>query len=223
MFSISSAAKELFPDLKIGLLLISNIKNAYLNDEMAKAKDSLIEDLKQHYGSLSRKELIQTEVLQGYYSYYKSFTKTYHVLLQLESVIYKEKGIPLVSPVVQSMFMAELKNHFLTSVHDYSKIVEPLYLDRTIGGELFTLFNGEQKSLKKDDLYIRDTKDIISNVLNGMDERTKVTSDTHTAMYNVYVPFSIDDQKILSHLDDMANYLKLNDESIIIEERSIYK
>ena len=223
MLSISPAAKELFPDLKIGLLLIKNIKNAYLNDKMAIAKDSLIEDIKKQYGSLSRKELIQTEVLQGYYSYYKSFTKTYHVLLQLESVIYKEKGIPLVSPVVQSMFMAELKNHFLTSVHDYSKIVEPLCLDRTISGELFTLFNGEQKSLKKDDLYIRDTKDIISNVLNGMDERTKVTLGTHTAMYNVYVLFSIEDQKILSHLDDMANYLKLNDESIIIEERSLYK
>jgi len=223
MLTISPAAKKLFPDLKIGLLLISNIKNEYLNDKMANAKDSLIEDLKQQYGSLSRKELVQTEVLQGYYSYYKSFTKTYHVLLQLESVVYKDKGIPLVSPVVQSMFMAELKNHFLTSVHDYSKIVEPLYLDRTIGGEIFTQFNGEQKSLKKDDLYIRDTKDIISNVLNGMDERTKVTSDTHTAMYNVYVPFSIDDQKILSHLDDMANYLKLNDENIIIEERSIYQ
>ena len=190
---------------------------------MVHAKDSLIEDLKQHYGLLSRKELVQTEVLQGYYSYYKSFTKTYHVLLQLESVIYKEKGIPLVSPVVQSMFMAELKNHFLTSVHDYSKIIEPLYLDCTLGGELFTLFNGEQKSLKKDDLYIRDTKDIISNVLNGMDERTKVTLDTHTAMYNVYVPFYVDDKKILEHLDDMANYLKLNDEHIIIEERRIYK
>lgn len=223
MLSISPAAKELFPDLKIGLLLISNIKNTYLNDKMAHAKDSLIEDLKLRYGSLSRKDLIKTEVLQGYYSYYKSFTKTYHVLLQLESVIYKEKGIPLVSPIVQSMFMAELKNHFLTSVHDYSKIAEPLYLDRTISGELFKLFNGEQKSLKKDDLYIRDTKDIISNVLNGMDERTKVTSDTHIAMYNVYVPFYVDEEKILAHLDDMANYLKLNDESAIIEERSIYK
>ncbi len=223
MLSISPAAKELFPDLKIGLLLISNIKNTYLNDKMAHAKDSLIEDLKLRYGSLSRKDLIKTEVLQGYYSYYKSFTKTYHVLLQLESVIYKEKGIPLVSPIVQSMFMAELKNHFLTSVHDYSKIAEPLYLDRTISGEPFTLFNGEQKSLKKDDLYIRDTKDIISNVLNGMDERTKVTSDTHIAMYNVYVPFYVDEEKILAHLDDMANYLKLNDESAIIEERSIYK
>jgi len=93
---------------------------------MAIAKNSLIEDLKKHYGSLSRKELVKTEVLQGYYSYYKSFTKTYHVLMQLESVIYKEKGIPLVSPVVQSMFMAELKNHFLTSVHDYSKIIEAI-------------------------------------------------------------------------------------------------
>lgn len=222
MLTISSAAKELFPDLKIGLLLISNIKNTYLNDAMAIAKDSLIKDLKQCYGSLSRKDLIKMEVFQGYYSYYKNFTKTYHVLLQLESVIYKEKGIPLVSPIVQSMFMAELKNHYLTSVHDCSKIVEPLYLDRTFGGELFTLFNGEQKTLKKDDLYIRDKNDIISNILNGMDERTKVSSYTHTAMYNVYVPFYSDDEKILSHLDDMANYLMLNDESIIIEERSVY-
>jgi DNA/RNA-binding domain of Phe-tRNA-synthetase-like protein len=223
MLTISPEAKELFPDLKIGVLLISNIKNSYSNDKMANAKDALIETLKQQYGSLSRKELNATEVLKGYYSYYKNFTKTYHVLLQLESVVFKGKNIPLVSPIVQSMFMAELKNHFLTSVHDYSKIIGDLYLDRTSGNEIFTMFNGEQKQLKEDDLYIRDSKDLISNVLNGMDERTKVTADTQTALYTVYVPFTVKDEKVIEHLNDMVAYLKLNDESVTIEEISLYE
>ena len=223
MLQISPAAKELFPNLKVGLLLISNIKNTYSNDRMAHAKDALIENLKQQYGSLSRKELNATKVLQGYYLYYKSFTKTYHVLLQLESVLFKGKDVPLVSPIVQSMFMAELKNHFLTSVHDYSKIVGDLYLGCTNGNELFTMFNGEQKQLKEHDLYIRDSKDLISNVLNGMDERTKVMADTRTALYTVYVPFMVEDEEVMRHLNDMVACLKLNDESVVVEEISIYK
>ena len=223
MITISSAAKALFPHLSIGTLLIKNITNSYLNDAMYDASRTLESDLRTKYGTSTRKELNSTEVLGGYYSYYKEFSKTYHVLLQLESIIFKGKQVPSVSPIVQSMFMGELKNHFLSSVHDYSLVEGPLYLDLSNGQELFTFFDGEKKTLKKDDLYIRDKRDIVSAMLYGMDERTKVTEKTREAFYTVYVPFEIEDKKVTSHLEDMAKYLKMNDSEIRIENTGVYK
>ena len=223
MITISAEAKALFPDLCIGTLLIKNINNSYLNNEMHNASRALEKNLRMQYGSLTRKELNNTEVLNGYLAYCKKFTKTYHVLLQLESIVFKDKQIPSVSPIVQSMFMGELKNHFLSSVHDYSFVEEPLYLDLSNGEETFTFFNGERKVLKKEDLYIRDKKDIISAILYGMDERTKVTEKTTEALYTVYVPFKTEEEKIISHLKDMAKYITINDSKAMIEELKVYK
>lgn len=223
MITISSKAKAMYPDLCIGALLIKNINNSYLNSEMYNASRALEKDLRMQYGSLTRKELNNTEVLSGYFSYCKKFTKTYHVLLQLESIIFKDKQIPSVSPLVQSMFMGELKNHFLSSVHDYAFVEEPLHLDLSNGEEAFTYFNGEKRILKKEDLYIKDNKDIISAILYGMDEKTKVTEKTTEALYTVYVPFKIEGKKILLHLEDMAKFVKTNDSNVTIEELKIYR
>ena len=223
MLDISSEAKKFYPDLLVGTLLIKNITNTYLNNEMNNASRVLEDDLRKKYGSLNRKKLNSTEVLKGYYTYCKRYTKTYHVLLQLESIVFKDKQIPSISPIVQSMFMGELKNHFLSSVHDFSYVEGPLVLGCSQGTEEFTFFNGEQKVLKKEDLYIQDQKGIISAVLYGMDERTKVTEKTTEALYTVYVPFKMDQEKVLGHLEDMAKYLKLNDKNASVEEIRIYK
>jgi DNA/RNA-binding domain of Phe-tRNA-synthetase-like protein len=121
------------------------------------------------------------------------------------------------------MFMGELKNHFLSSVHDYAFVEEPLHLDLSNGKETFTYFNGEKKVLKKEDLYIKDNKDIISAILYGMDERTKVTEKTVEALYTVYVPFKTEEEKILSHLEDMARFITINDSKVAIEELKMYR
>lgn len=68
---------------------------------MNNASRVLEDDLRKKYGSLDRKELNSTEVLKGYYTYCKRYTKTYHVLLQLESIVFKDKQIPSISPPVQ--------------------------------------------------------------------------------------------------------------------------
>ena len=223
MIDILSEAKTIYPELLVGTLLIKNINNTYLNDEMNKTSRVLEYSLRKKYCSLDRKELNNTEVLNGYYTYCKKYTKTYHVLLQLESIVFKDKQIPSISPLVQSMFMGELKNHFLSSVHDYSYVEEPLALGCSNGTEEFTFFNGERKILKRDDLYIKDQKGIISAVLYGMDERTKVTEKTTEALYTVYVPFKIEEEKVIAHLEDMAEYLRLNDKNVRVEEIRIYK
>lgn len=217
MLNISLEAKKIYPDLTAGIMIISNINNRYLNNRMETESRTLENTIKKTYEGVDRKYAAGTDVMSAYCSYYKKFTKTYHVLLQLESIAFKNKQISPVSPIVQSMFMGELKNHFLTAVHDFSCIENPLVLDCSNGTEDFICFNGEKKMLKKGDLYIKDTKTIISAILYGMDETTKVTENTSSALYTVYVPFKTPRGKIEEHLTDTAAYLKLNDESISID------
>ncbi len=75
-------------------------------------------------------------------SYYKKYGYTYHALPQLESVI-KGKAIPGGLPLVEAMFMAEVKNMFLTAGHDYDKTRAPLSLRISTGDESYTTMNGK--------------------------------------------------------------------------------
>lgn len=151
MLNISLEAKKIYPDLTAGIMIISNINNRYLNNRMETESRTLENTIKKTYEGVDRKYAAGTDVMNAYCSYYKKFTKTYHVLLQLESIA------------------------------------------------------------------LKDTKTIISAILYGMDETTKVTENTSSALYTVYIPFKTPRGKIEEHLTDTAAYLKLNDESISID------
>ncbi|GAI35107.1 unnamed protein product, partial [marine sediment metagenome] len=60
-----------------------------------------------------------------------------HVLLQLESIVFKNKSIPKVASLVEAMFMAEIKNLLLTAGHDLDAIDLPIKLDVSSGGEKY--------------------------------------------------------------------------------------
>jgi DNA/RNA-binding domain of Phe-tRNA-synthetase-like protein len=222
MFHFTVEAKAKCPELKIGSLLIGNIRNTYLNTNMDEEKNTLIGELRDKYSSLSRSELLNTPILGKYSVYYKQFNKTYHVLLQLESILHKDKSIPSSSPLIQSMFMAEMKNRYLTAVHDFERIEGPLSADLSNGDCKYTLMNAMEKSIPSDDLFIRDNRGIISSIINGPDSRTKVTSSTSRALFYAYVPFDEDDEQILMHLDIIAGHLRLNDQNISIDEIKVY-
>jgi len=87
-------------------------------------------------------------ILQAYHTYYKRFDKTYHVQLQLESLVFKGKDFPNVAALVECMFMAELNDLLLTAVHDWDNLRMPLRLDVANGDESYTLPNGQEQVLK---------------------------------------------------------------------------
>ena len=67
---------------------------------------------------MDRKSLRDLPVFAAYDAFYRSFKKTYHVQLQLESVVFKDKTIFSPSALVACMFMAELETGLLTAAHD---------------------------------------------------------------------------------------------------------
>ena len=102
----------------VGLLLVVPVANDRPGTALAARKRVLAEELRQRYGDMTRTQLQRLPVLQAYKTYYRRFGNTYHVQLQLESIVHKGKELPAVSPAVDACFMAELETHLLTASHD---------------------------------------------------------------------------------------------------------
>lgn len=209
MFEITSLWKSAFPDAHAGVLVMRNASNPAHHDELEKRKTEIEDQLRIQFSGQDRAAIASHPVLQAYGEYYKRFKKTYHVQLQLESIVLKGKSIPNVASLVECMFMAEVKNMLLTAGHDLDTLQLPLTLDVTKGTESYTLLRGKTQTVKAGDMMISDQTGIISNIIYGPDQRTQITAPTRNVVFTVYAPARIDEQLITSHLGDMREYVRV--------------
>jgi DNA/RNA-binding domain of Phe-tRNA-synthetase-like protein len=186
-------------------------------------KEALEEELRLRFASYDRASLRELPVLKAYHNYYKRFDKTYHVQLQLESVVFKGKSIPRVAALVECMFMAELKNQMLTAMHDMDVLELPVRLDVADGSEKFIAYNGEEKILKPGDMYIADRQGVISSVIYGPDQRTRIRPETRWAMFTVYAPPGIDEKAVWEHLEDIQANVRLIAPEAKTETLEVYR
>jgi len=87
----TAAWKTAYPDALIGVLEIAHVDNATPAPALEAEKRRIEKSLRAKYAGQSRAQLIAAPVLGDYVRYYKHFEKTYHVLLQLESVALKAR------------------------------------------------------------------------------------------------------------------------------------
>ena len=209
MFQVSDNWKATFPDAHAGVLVMRDAANPPRHEELDRRKVALEQELRARYSSQDRSALAQLPVLQAYTAYYRRFKKTYHVQLQLESIVFKDKPIPSVSALVEAMFMAEVKNLLLTAGHDLGTLHLPLTLDVAQGDEQYTLLRGQEQELKAGDMFIRDGAGVISSIVHGPDQRTAINAQTRSVVFTVYAPAGISDEAVLKHLHDLKENVLL--------------
>lgn len=171
--------------------------------DLERRKIELEQDLRSRYTDHDRAALLQLPVLQAYAAYYRRFKKTYHIQLQLESIVFKGKSIPSVAALVEAMFMSEIKNLLLTAGHDLETLQLPLTLDVSRGDERYTLLRGQEQELKAGDMFIRDGAGVISSILYGPDQRTAINRQTRHVVFTIYAPAGIGEETVLNHLHDL--------------------
>lgn len=209
MLIISDKVKKVYPEALMGILAMKNVCNPKKHEGLDRYKLELENNLRKNFTGLDRVELKNMEPLKTYNNYYKKFKKTYHVLLQLESIVFKNKSIPKVASLVEVMFIAELKNLLLTAGHDLDAIGLPIKLDVSNGGEKYTQISGQGKELIYNDMMVSDSKGIISSIIYGPDKRTQIKPDTRNVLFVVYAPPGIEKFKVLQHLQDIQNYIHI--------------
>jgi DNA/RNA-binding domain of Phe-tRNA-synthetase-like protein len=186
MLKISASWLEDFDQYRIGILGLENLINPASHPALEEAADKSAALLREQYRALSRQALRQLPVFAAYHAFYRNFRKSYHVRLQLESVVFSKKPIQSASSLVTAMFLSELETGLLTAVHDWDLLKEPLRANTAAGDESFQQISGQNKILKKGDLYLADQSGIISSVMYGPDFRTRIRPDTARAIFTTY-------------------------------------
>jgi DNA/RNA-binding domain of Phe-tRNA-synthetase-like protein len=209
MLQVSEAWQAAHPDAWVGVLIMEGVSNRGQHESLERAKSALEEDLRGRFAGEDRDALKALPTIQAYTAYYKRFKKMYHVLLQLESVALKRKSLPRVAPLVEAMFMAEIKNQLLTAGHDLDAVVEPVTLNVAQGDEHYTRLNGQEQVLKAGDMYIGDAEGILSCIIYGPDRRTPINAGTQRVLFTTYAPPGIDDEMATEHLQDIEANVRL--------------
>ena len=207
MLTIRDTWTQSYPGARFGVLVMKGVGNPPHHPGLDKIKAELESDLRTLFKD--RGELKTLEPIKAYQQYYKRFDKTYHVLQQLESVIFKKKPIASVSALVDCMFIEEIRNSLLTAGHDLDFVEKPMTLDTAKGDESFTRINGKDQTLKSGDMILRDSKGIISSVLYGPDHRTRIRPATTNVLFTVYAVPGIGDQAVTQHLQGIETNVKV--------------
>jgi len=223
MFEVTSAWKSAYPEAHVGVLVMRAVSNPAHDPALESRKAALEEGLRSQFSGQDRTGIASHPILQAYGEYYRQFKKTYHIQLQLESIVLKGKSIPSVAALVEAMFMAEMKDLLLTAGHDLDVLHLPLTLDIATGSERYTLLRGQDQVLKAGDMMISDQNGVISSIVYGPDQRTQITPDTRNVIFTAYAPPGIDEQTVAQHLQDIKDNVMLFAPQAQVELLNVYK
>jgi DNA/RNA-binding domain of Phe-tRNA-synthetase-like protein len=215
---ISPRWKEQFPGAVVGILVMKGARNPQTHAELEPLREKVELDLRARFFDGGKEGLRAEPVMAAYRSYYKRFGKTYHVELQLESVIWKDRAIPSRGALVQAMSMAELKNRLLTAGHDLARVALPVRIDVGTGAESYVSMGGEERVARQGDMLIADALGIISSIIYGPDDRTRIGPDTRDLLFTVYAPAGIGTARVRSHLEDIQRFVQVAAPEAVTEE-----
>ena len=223
MLSISSTIEwqSAHPGATIGLLELSGVNNARPFPQLEGRKRAIEADLRTRYRDFTRPDFLALPVMAAYASYYKRFDKTYHVLLQLESLVLKGKNLPDVSPLVDANFMAEVETLVLTAGHDIAKLQEPIAIDVSREGEHMIQMNGTSKAIRAGDMIMRDANAISCSILYGQDDRSPISPATTHVLYVAYAPVDVPKEAVQAQLRKIEEYVRICSPAAVLEQRRL--
>jgi len=220
-FAVSEAWPAAHPGACVGLLVLSGVQNPDGDDRMNAALDETADSLRARFAGATRADLLARPEIAAYAAYYRRFDKTYHVLLQLESVVFKGKPLRTRGALVAAMFRAELTTGLLTAGHDAARLDGPLTLGVVAPGDRYVGMGGREILAAAGDMCIRDSTAIVSSVVYGPDDRTGLQPDTTAAVFTTYAPAGIGADAVSRHLDAIAAGVRIFAPAFAIETLAV--
>lgn len=223
MLSISATDewRTSHPGAVIGLLELSGVESTHSSPGLDQRKRTIEAHLRQRFQGFTRQDFLALPVMGAYQRYYKRFDKTYHVQLQVESIILKGKNLPDVSPLVDANFMAEVETFVLTAGHDAAKLQGPIVIDVSREGDQMTRMSGEYKAIRAGDMIMRDANGLCCSIIYGQDDRSPITSGTSRVLYVAYAPPGVPAEAVEEQLRRIEENIQLFSSTVIVEQHQL--
>lgn len=213
--------RQAHPGAIIGLLELAGVDNRPAAEMLDPRKREIEARLRERYRGFTRAQFLALPVMAEYDRYYSRFKKTYHVQLQLESIVLKDKRLPAVSPAVDANFMAELETLILTAGHDVDKLRDPIVIDVSREGDQMTPMNGPARTIQSGDMIMRDADGVSCSIIYGQDARSPISPPTSRVLYVAYVPPGIATEVVERQLWGIEDHLRLVAPALTVEQRRL--
>ena len=223
MLSISATQewRSAHPGAVIGLLELSGVDNKNASPAFEARKRETEARLRERYRGFTRQDFLALPVLSAYEGYYKKFKKTYHVLLQVESIVLKGRDLPNVSPLVDANFTAEVETLVLTAGHDAAKLHGAIRLDVSRETDQLTQMNGETKIIHAGDMIMRDADGISCSIIYGQDNRSPISAQTSHVLYVAYAPVGVSAETVDVQLEKIEENIRSFSPAAVVERREL--
>jgi DNA/RNA-binding domain of Phe-tRNA-synthetase-like protein len=205
----------------IGVLELSGLDNTVSSSRLDERKRAVEAALRERYQGFTRQGFLALPVMADYDRYYRRFNKTYHVQLQLESIVLKGKRLPDVSPAVDANFMAEIETLILTAGHDSRKLRGPIVMDVSRDGESMTQMNGAPRVIRSGDMIMRDADGIACSIIYGQDARSPISTGTSGVLYVAYAPPGVPAEAVERQLRRIQEHLRLFSADVTVEQQHL--
>ena len=207
----------------IGLLELSGIENTLASSRLDERKRETEARLRERYQGFIRQDFLALPVMSAYERYYKRFDKTYHVQLQVESIVLKGRNLPNVLPLVDANFIAEVETLVLTAGHDVAKLHEPVYIDISREGDQMIQMHGTSKVIRAGDMIMKDADGISCSIIYGQDNRSPISANTSHVLYVAYAPAGVPDELVEAQLQKIEENIRLFSPNVVVEQHRLLK
>jgi DNA/RNA-binding domain of Phe-tRNA-synthetase-like protein len=205
------------PGATLGFLELSGVDNTRPSPALDERKRQVEVHLREVYQGFTRQAFLSLPIMSEYERYYKRFDKTYHVLLQLESLVLKGKNLPNVSPLVDANFMAEVETLVLTAGHDVARLHQPVLMDVSRAGDQITQMDGTSRIIRAGDMIMRDAQGISCSILYGQDNRSPISALTSSVLYVAYAPPGVPLASVETQLNTITANIHLFSPACVVE------
>jgi DNA/RNA-binding domain of Phe-tRNA-synthetase-like protein len=221
VISATDAWRAAHAGATIGVLELSGLDNHGASPRLTERKRAIEASLRQRYRGFRRQDFLALPVMADYDRYYKRFNKSYHVQLQLESIVLNGKPLPDVSPAVDANFMAEVETLILTAGHDAQKLRGPIVIDVSGDGDQMTQMNGASRAIRSGDMVMRDAGGISCSIIYGQDARSPISPESSHVLYVAYAPADIAADVVERQLAGIEEHLRLVSPDLAVEQRGL--
>jgi DNA/RNA-binding domain of Phe-tRNA-synthetase-like protein len=219
--SATEAWRKAQPGAVFGLLELSGVDNTTASPQLETQKRETETRLRERYKGFTRQDFLALPVMSAYERYYRRFDKTYHVLLQVESIVLKGKNLPTVSPLVDANFIAEVDTLVLTAGHDADLLQADIIMDVAQPVDQMTQMNGTLKSLLAGDMLMRDSHGVCCTILYGQDNVSPLTAKSSHALYVAYAPAGVPAGLVETHLQRIKENVLLFWPAAVVEQQRL--
>ncbi|TPI01133.1 B3/4 domain-containing protein [Mycoplasma struthionis] len=205
-FIVEKSFWDLFPEAKLGVILLKNINNNFDNEEFKKELKKANNEAKKYLTSSILSEIEEVKVWREAYKKFKNKKGARSSIEALLKRVEQEKYVSSINPLVDIYNAASLKFALPCGAEDIDKFVGNLKLEVTSGNDEFLALGDEEVSYTYEgEVCYKDDAGAVCRCLNWRDgKRTMIDENTK----NAFLIMELLDLNRFSVLKEALEYIK---------------